>query len=293
MKKTFILKKITIALSVLVFVMSVNHAYARTELTSDITLNVSTTGSDSNDCVTAPCATIQRAVDVLKQGYDFTCHKVTVNVAKGSYSGFWVAGSFLGQCKHTDFEVVGNPSTQIPINSDWTINSSVIFTDGARGYIRGFNIQTTAGPGLSADDGGTKLYGGYMNFGKVATAQITAGPYARAKMVNNYSISGGAIQHINASVGQVQIMPGVIAIITGMPTFTQFALAIEGGLVNISYGSTKFWNALGYNCSDKTICAIGARYGSVLRSVIYTGGGGDYYLPGNTSGTVSADSIYN
>jgi hypothetical protein len=159
-------------------------------------------------------------------------------------------------------------------------------------------LSTNTSSAFFADHPGTVLFGDRIDFGPAPVAQIRSRPGSIVRMIGDYSISGSATEHINTSGhSQVQIMPDVKVTFTtsvsAPVTFERFATSIEFGLVNISYGSTRFQNKDGYECGPTVFCANGKHYAVNLLGQIYTGGGSETYLPGTTSGEKNTGGIYN
>lgn len=71
-------------------------ASARVTLTAPTIFYVSTSGNDSADCLTSPCATLQHTVNVIQAGYDFAAQPVTIKVANGRYAGFSINQPMTG-----------------------------------------------------------------------------------------------------------------------------------------------------------------------------------------------------
>lgn len=91
------------------------------ETTNDIILYVTTTGKDTNDCLTilTACATVQSAIDRVPK---FVRHKVTINVGAGDFTAFavtgYVFGNWYNSSSATDyqFQIIGaNPINYTPV----------------------------------------------------------------------------------------------------------------------------------------------------------------------------------
>jgi len=118
-----------------------------------------------------------------------------------------------------------------------------------------------------------------IDFGACAGAHIICGNGAFVEAIGNYSISGGALRHLQSNpAGQINVA-GKTVTITGTPAFSSaFALTVFG-YMNVS-GDT--WSG----------AATGPRYSSSLNGIINTGGGGANYLPGNAAGSTATGGQY-
>lgn len=242
-------------------------AQARTALTADTSFMVSSTGSNSNDCLTSPCLTIQHVLDMLTAEYDLAGHVATISVGPGSFAGATLSGKMVGQKSHDSLLLVGDNGT--PANV--VINGTVALNSGAQMTASGFRVNGGGGADFSTEDGGTVLFLASMHFGPATGAQIIAAPYSRIKLaISGYRIVGAtsgytAASFITAAAGQVQMYgPWTTVVIDNSPAYSSaFVLATEIGLIDIDCG-------IGWiNGSTVT----GPKWGSVLNSVAYSSSG--------------------
>jgi len=111
---------------------------------STLSLYVSTTGSDSNDCSsTAKCLTIQKALN--KVGASLVSGNVVVYVADGTYAENLVFPSFLGKGKDTTYgnsliTLQGNETTPANVRIKPSSGSIITMLD-TRASLRGVRVQ--------------------------------------------------------------------------------------------------------------------------------------------------------
>lgn len=250
---------------------------ARICLSAPLDMYLSPIGSDMNDGLSpvTPKRNHQSALNVLQAGYDFACQPVRLLTADGGYNQpISLSGNMIGQITPEGLTI-----KSLSGNGDACILSCagtcVSLSNGAQIQLDGLGVE--GGGGVGATDGGTSLYHKNMSFRGMSGDGMTAGPFSRVRAVGNYKFSAGCNNHLNASKGQVQLMPGITVTLVGNPTFTNFALAIEDGLINsdaIFVGS-----------------GLGRKFTSEVGAIIYTGRGRDYF-PGHIAGTVDPTSIY-
>ncbi len=258
----------------------------RERLTANRTYYVRTDGSDSNNGLanTAGGAflTIQKALDVASE-LDFNVHDVTIQVADGTYapsSGFPVADvrSWAGS---GSLFIVGNTGTPANVVFSATAANAVVVSRGALSgmlILNGLKLQTTtSGNCLSATVPAVVEHSN-MDFSACAGNHINASFSAFISAKTNYTISGGAVRHWNASTfGRIDCSSKTVTL-SGTPAFTTFAGVVMGYL------------AIGFNTFSGG--GTGARYDASLNGVINTVGGGASYLPGNAAGSATTGGQY-
>lgn len=259
-------------------------------------LYVSTTGNDSNNCLTAgaPCLTIQHAAN-LAMSYDLGGAPITINLAAGTYTqGAYISGTLPGNARGSGsapmVQIVGAGSTVTTINtsSNCAAGDPFHISNGAIVGIGSVKLTTTC----SGQNNMTILAGaiGYLvdndvNFGTAPSngAQIYV---LKAKFDANFNgsksftVSGGA-NNMFQGTSQAQIVTGVgvTNTLVGNPAFSIFlslfdnSLYIEGG--NSTWAGT----------------ATGTRYSIALNSTMDREQS-TQLLPGSTPGRVQGISAY-
>lgn len=273
-------------------VTKTNGVPLRIILTTATTFYVATTGNDSNNGLTSgtPWLTPQHAYSVLSSVYDFGGQNVTVQFAAGTYtyttsalqiSGPWTGGgnlTFLGDTTTPDNVVISvtSPSTtsscflnSSPLPGNVIIKGMKLITDAAsRGCIRNIGV-------------GTMQYGN-IDFGSCGghhTEAANAGAIVQA--IGPYTISGGALSNLFAINLGLCIAGSTIAVtLTGTPAFSvAYAVAELNGVIQGNTGSF-------------TGSATGPRYSAFLNGVIFTGGAGVNFFPGNSAGSTATGGQY-
>jgi hypothetical protein len=139
---------------------------------------------------------------------------------------------------------------------------------------------TTAGNSLQASNGGVVSYSN-IDFGTCAGNQVHATGGGRISCSGNYAISGGAATHFFANgYGYIQCASRTITL-SGTPNFSAYFAGCNtpGGIECFS-------------CTFSGTGATGKRYDVTGNGVIYTGGGGANYYPGNSAGTTATGGQY-
>lgn len=131
---------------------------------------------------------------------------------------------------------------------------------------------TTSGSGISNSGVGSIQFQN-VNFGACATAHlVTNAKSSKIQAVGNYAINGGSGFHMLSLRGEIEISARTVAL-TGTPAFgTAFAYASREGYI-------------GAEANTFSGSATGPRYAVSSNAVIYTGGGGVNYFPGNSAGS--------
>lgn len=268
-------------------------------LAADTTISMATTGSNTNDGLTAstPLLDLQTAYDLLKNNFNAAGFATTLKLADGTYSGsITLSGLIPGQGmgttnrnNYTDVSsvlVVGNTTTpaNVVLTSAVTQVATLNVVAGARIGLTGVRIGNT---GAATGYGMIALGSGYIGLASVdfASAGSGAGIQVAAfmggfiQMYPPYSISGGAGCHIIAGQqGTVQWLalnqtPKVITL-TGTPAFASgFACAQGTGYFSVDVANTFSGTA------------TGPRFAINTSGVINTAGAGAAYFPGNAAGT--------
>lgn len=255
---------------------------SRELLTAARTYYVRTDGSDSNDGLANTSGgaflTIQKAVDVAA-GLDLGTYYVTIQVGAGTRTASVSLKTMVGS---GTLIIVGDESTPSNVIQSTTSASCFTAAEGVIGKfsIRGFKLQTTTS-GRCIDNLSPLAVIGFQacNFGACAADHIFAFNGAFVQASGNYTISGGAGQHMNAlACGQIAVQNRTVTL-TGTPAFTTFALCARNSVINAN-GNT-------YSGS-----ATGVYYSAILNGVIYVAGGGGTYFPGNSAGSTATGGQY-
>jgi hypothetical protein len=264
-------------------------AASRQLLSGNLNLYVNaSTGSDSNNGLSsaAPLLTLQKAINILYQGYDLAGYTVTINATGAFTAGAFLAGLVPGSSGASGIVF------DFAAGSSVTISSGDNFTCTGGGYsITGLvtitNTDSSAGNGygLNAFSGGTILIssGSAVTFGACAGAHMVAdGGYINID--GSYTISGNAPFHLfpfNGGIIQWPSESALTATLSGTPAFTAFAFANTQGLIFAPHTLVTFSGA-----------ASGSRYSVTLNSVINTEGGGANFFPGSSAGTTATGGQY-
>jgi len=260
----------------------------RKRLLGNLTLYVSTTGSDSNNGLTAGTAfaTIQKALDVLQSSYDLNGYTVTVQLADGTYNvggqALTARQKLVGQLGYQQLVFQGNSGTPANVVVSATSGNCFYAYSNAQFTIKDLKMQTTtAGSCIVASDPGVYIVANNVVFGTSAGSHTSATYGAQIWLNGGYSIVGSAAAGFHlyaANQGAVYVSGGTVTL-TGTPAFSGFAYANMMGVVS---SSATFSGS-----------ATGTRYTGGLNSVINSGGGGANYFPGNVAGGVTTGAQYN
>lgn len=241
----------------------------REMLTADRTYYVATTGSDSNDGLTAgsPFLTIQKAVDVVCS-IDCSIYQATIQIADGTYS----AGATLNRYNGAEAPVIlGNAS--VPANCVVSVNGGTCFynASGQLWNISGVKLVTTTSGNCIHVNFSSSLVFSAVDFGACAGYHIIAESGSTVSCLGtSYAITGGANTHLRAGMHSIIWMLPSACVISGTPAFAQY-------FANVDRQSTVVIFTEAYSGS-----ATGARYYVHKGGIIDAGGG---TLPGNSAGT--------
>jgi len=261
----------------------------REKLTAARTYYVRGDGNDANTGLanTAGGAflTIQKGVTTTL-ALDTNGYAVTIQVLDGTYN-----------------EAVTCPGPKTG-GGNITIQGNVADTDGViiDGGTGGAAVQNTMGTGptlnlkylkLQATGGSGSRYGvnttlwSYTNldqvhFGVCTNAHISCQVFSRTVIQgNNYTISGGANNHIYIlNFGVVEYNGGTVTI-SGTPAFASAFINVSGG------GYVPFWSTPTWSGS-----ATGKRYELSQNAIVNTVGQLTTWLPGNAVGTTASQAQY-
>lgn len=240
---------------------------ARELLTIDRTYFVSTTGSNSNNGLTAgsPFLTIQKAVDVVAT-LDLGIYNTTIQVANGTYSESVLLKRTVGS---GNVIIQGNLAT--PTNVIISAPGGSAIACAVPGYtVQG--ISVTGSIGMLVSSGGNMQFS-QCSFAAATDRQVAVVENGRLEITGGYSIGGGAAGHLFAGNGGIIRTVGRAATISGSINYS-FAFAWCAGGEIICNGST-------YTGGTVT----GKRYDSRRRGIISFTGGNANFFPGSAAGT--------
>lgn len=246
-------------------------------------------GSDStgDGTVGNPWATPNHGMVVLASQFDFGDQDVTLQGVAG-HAAFtatlrllpWVGGGSLTYDGGGGSIAVNGGSTTV--NGD-AINN---FAGALPGPFTWQNVTLSAGSGVAVFAGAAGIYklGASVVFGTCGLVQVAAqiGGVAFQFINNNYTITGGAVNHILMNLTGTITMSNTKATLSGSPVFSgSFAGAQQDGVIfapNFSFtGSTG---------------AGSPRYRASKNGVIDTTGGGPLYFPGDSAGSTATGGQY-
>lgn len=258
----------------------------REVLTGSRTYYVRTDGSDSNTGLanTAGGAflTIAKALSVVADTLDLAGNTVTIQLGDGTWttavslSRRWVGGP------PEAVTLQGNTSTPGNVTINTTSANAVSISGPGVGITLAYmDVKTTtSGYGVKVEDGAKVVFGAGMRFGACVNAQIFARKNAIVLFNSNYTINGGAAQHVYIDTNAVLIAQTLTITLTGTPAFSGQFLFVDAGAMVV------------YNGHTFSGSATGVRYSATLNGAIQTFGGGATYLPGNSAGSTGTGGQY-
>ncbi|USJ00568.1 hypothetical protein MUG10_22180 [Xanthomonas prunicola] len=246
-------------------------------LTRDLSFYVSSTGSDSNDGLSAATAfqTIQRAVNVVQTRYSLCGYTAIINVADGIYVENVVVGSVAGGI----VRFVGSTSAIWRNTTGWLLT-----VDGASTVqVSGFTIGggSTANGVIAISRGSCKFQGGHV-FAAMTGFHMNVVRNGVGIVSGNYSIVGGGYAHYAAFDGGQLTISTITVTLTGTPAFAaSFANVGRAGSIN---GGDYVFTFSGE--------ATGPRYGINANGVIWVNSKGANVFPGNVAGYILTGGSY-
>lgn len=270
----------------------VGSTTGRVRATANYTIYVNAaTGNDTNNgtSATTAFATIQRGVNQLTESIDIGAHTAYLSIAAGTYSGNILVGSpIVGQQSQAAFQWITTGGQVVINGAGYCISTA----GGAQMTLNGnflLNCTSTAGQPNSTvlPTGGSRISytGNQLIFGPAAGCThihaTTGALFDNASGAGSYTINGGASQHWFASQGGTITVQSAALTLGGTPAFTNFANAVDLGVIDC--GALTFPGT----------AATGARYSITTNGVINTGTAGNLtYLPGNAAGAVASGGQY-
>jgi hypothetical protein len=256
-------------------------AARRETLTANRTYFVRTDGSDSNsglaDNAGGAFLTVQKAVDTAA-ALDLSTFDVTIQLRNGTYTGAVTLKTLVGAGLVT---ILGDTAT--PANVVISTTSASCFTASGivgRWRIAGVKLQTTtSGSGLSALGATTTVAIGSVDFGAIAENGVFVQNGAFVTIDASYTISGDSNRHWNLLAGTLQVET-VTVTLSGTRAFgTEFCLCTR-----LSYVRA---NAVTFSGAG-----TGTRYTVSANGVVFVGGAGANFFPGNIAGSAASGGQY-
>jgi hypothetical protein len=257
---------------------------AREMLTANRTYFVSTSGSDSDDCLTVAtaCRTKQHVSNLIQSTLDLACNKVIVQSLPGTYTDpLSVTGPYVGACSRKAVQFLGDtagPYTNV--TQSVTDANAFQVNDGASIYIEGFYCLATGNgvfTGFCLLANGGRINFGQMNFGQTSAAHIDAGGNSSfiQSMSAWYIISGGATIHAIAEANAIVAVTNVV-IVTLQPV--AYSVAFTQVDQNASIILT------GSSMAGYCYTSAGKKWNAISNGVIDTGGKGEDWPCGSIPG---------
>ncbi|MGL5807320.1 MAG: DUF2793 domain-containing protein [Xenococcaceae cyanobacterium] len=254
----------------------------RETLTANRTYYVSTTGSDSNNGLTAgmPFLTIQKAIDVVAS-LDINIYDVTIQLADGTYTGQVILKSLLsngGTCT-----IVGNVSNRNTVIITSNVQQSgTILVDNVNTIYK-FLSLTLRNTALESQESrcifvtNSTLLVGDIDYSTCGTYHIVINKGGELRVVSPCFISSGAFMHA-IGTGYYNFIFSNLTFV-GSLSFNTFVASAVGGFFDF-YGSTI------------TGSFTGKRYDVSGNAVIRSNGGSVNYFPGSTAGSSTFGGQY-
>lgn len=271
-------------------IIDVPAAQTREYLTADRTYYVASTGSNSNNGLTAgmPFATIQYAVDFVANNIDLGGRTVIIQLADGTFTESVTLRQLVGYSSVASGGVIiqGNQSniSAVTVQGDGSSWWAFASTSAEKGYwLRYMRLQNSAAAGNSLVVARNSIVRiSQINFGSSVAAHMFVYEGGQVEISGGYLISGGAQRHmLSNSKGNIIFVTTQTVTITGSLTFSiVFARAALSG--SIIYRGTVTYSG----------SANGKRYEATLLGLVDTNGAGTSYLPGSTAGTTGTGGIY-
>lgn len=247
----------------------------REKLSAARTYYVRTDGSDSNSGTANTAGeaflSIQKAIDVAAS-FDLNGFAVTIQIADGTYAEALVLRQAIG-----DGVIVIRGNLSAPANV--VLNSVAGTSISTKHTVEGVSLSQGSAV-IRLNSVRSDIAYGTMVFGAASYAHVAATAVGRTSAIGPVTIAGSAPAHVYAGTGGSAEMRSRAVTLAGTPAFsTGFAFAQILGAV-LADGNT-------FSGSG-----TGPRYSAALNGVIFVGGAGATYLPGNASGTVVTGGQY-
>lgn len=250
-------------------------------LLQNLTLYVSTNGSDTNSGVTPNSAyrTIRYAVDVASTYYVPAAGvTVTIQVTNGTYAG---ADLPCGRGSELEaFKVIGDPLSPSSVVITNSTGNAGFWINSSKWVIDGFTFQNCR-HGIGARFNGVVSFQNVIFGSGITGSHLYADTGARISANSNYTITGGgaSTRHLYSTLGGWIGISDRTIIVTGTPASLIFATADTCGVIQAN--NTTFSGS-----------ATGRRYTADANGVIAVYGGSTSLFPGNVVGATSAGGQY-
>lgn len=243
---------------------------ARENLTATRNYYVATTGSDSNNGLTAgaPFLTIQKAVDTIL-ALDTKGFPVIVNVADGTYTGG--ASATTRTIGGSSIQIIGNTTTPANVVISPASGNCINANFNALIQISGMTLVAAAGSAVASANGATVFVLGGVVFGACSNDHILADSTARVYVVASYSVTGGCTNHWHATNTGSIFASGLTITVTGTPTMVRWAGAAGGSVIGAA--SNAYAGSM-----------TGAKFLVHRLAIINTEGAGISAFPGSVAG---------
>jgi hypothetical protein len=252
---------------------------------------VSTSGNDSNNCLTlaTSCLTIQHAI-TLVQYINLNGFSVTVNVANGAYQ----------------------PFSTVPING-----SGQVLIIGNTSSPSAVTISAASGPAIGASNSGYVISG--LQLSSAANGAVQAGACILASgsvflQISNINFGSCFFSDILSQFGAIVTILGAdegfpSAFITIVGNSPAFVWATAGGQIGLSHtilntnGAVTFSAAFAvaqdagivggsFSAINITGSVSGQRFSVIKNAIVDTGTGNLTYFPGSSPGQVNTQGQY-
>jgi hypothetical protein len=267
----------------------------RVLLTSDLTMYISPSGSDSNNCLVGnPCFTIARAIAFIRDGYDFGGHTITVQLADGAYSNnpIVVVGNLVGAGTAGNLIFRGNPGNPSAVQLSTTASfATPVYSYNSGFIVDGMRVTSNHGNVIWADQF-SRVYARNIIHGGTGSnidgALFVASNNSMLLMDKPWTVAG-SVGTAMWSVGGSNIFnygwpdPG------GSPPI--FNVTISGSPEVGIFAQSDQHSTLTSN-STFTGNSVGQRFSGTTLSLIYVEGRGINYFPGTIAGALLNNSVY-
>jgi hypothetical protein len=247
------------------------------------TYYVRTDGVDSNtglvDSSGGAFLTIQKAIDIVSS-LDMSIYQVTILVRAGTYTAGMNFRNWLGALRPI---IEGDTTT--PANVIISTAGHCVSSDGSMGWtVQGFRLTSSGGQCINAENAGA-VYFGACDIHTASSIQIWAKSASTITCISGYNITGNSTVGIHfaaADGGVFYNTSATINIPSAIACATAFALAARNGTL-YNTGTISGAGVAG---------STGPRYAANLNGVIYVGGSGANYFPGNSAGSTATGGQY-
>lgn len=240
-------------------------------------------GNDVNSCLApgagSACKTVQAAFNKIVQNYDTGGQTVTINFNNDDATCLAIGTGWTGGGPIVINGPGGSPpAAGLDCNVSTTMAARVGAPLPAALTLQNMKIGGLYGIYVGAP---ATVFFSNINFGPVGQVHVaTQVPGAFAQCIGNYTISGGAGNHLQALLDSAVRCTDHVVTLIGTPAFsTAYAFA---GLASTVWGANTTFSG----------SATGTRYVGTTNGVLETGGGGPSYFPGDTAGVLQTGGQY-